>query len=161
MARIADIKDAALRLGLEEADRLIDAGEYRKSVEKTADTYLLAVKDRPELVPKLPPGFGPGTGFGFGGGASRALSGNQPIGQPAGQAAGGGGPGLFGFGGGFNPAFLAMMRNAWPRGLGLQIAFDEDNKPTKTFEKERFSLSEAVTYFEFALDFIARNQAKD
>ena len=52
-------------------------------------------------------------------------------------------------------------RNAllpWPVRLGVGLSFDENDKPHLTFEKEEFSMSEAVSYFEFTLDVAMRAQ---
>jgi len=52
-------------------------------------------------------------------------------------------------------------RNAlqpWPVRLGVGLSFDENDKPYLSFEKEEFSLSEAVSYFEYTLDFALRAQ---
>jgi hypothetical protein len=52
-------------------------------------------------------------------------------------------------------------RNAlqpWPVRLGVGISFDEHGKPHLTFEREEFSLSEAVSYFEYTLDVAIRAQ---
>jgi hypothetical protein len=52
-------------------------------------------------------------------------------------------------------------RNAllpWPVRLGVNISFDEHDKPHLIFEREEFSLSEAASYFEFTLDVAMRVQ---
>ena len=52
-------------------------------------------------------------------------------------------------------------RNAllpWPVRLGVDLSFDEHDKPHLTFEKEEFSMSEAASYFEYTLDFAMRAQ---
>jgi hypothetical protein len=52
-------------------------------------------------------------------------------------------------------------RNAlapWPVRLGVSLSFDEHDRPHLVFEKEEFSLSEAVSYFEYTLDFAMRAQ---
>src|SRR3972149_7961845 len=65
MARPSDIEDPIFRAALEEAERLIDEGDYTKASRKCAETYLLLLDQRPDLIP--PPGAGLGFGFGFGG----------------------------------------------------------------------------------------------
>ena len=52
-------------------------------------------------------------------------------------------------------------RNAllpWPVRLGVGISFDANDKPHLIFEREEFSLSEAVSYFEYTLDVAMRVQ---
>jgi len=46
----------------------------------------------------------------------------------------------------------------WPEMLGVGISFDEHDTPHFTFEKDTFSLSEAVSYFEYTLDAAIRAQ---
>src|SRR3972149_2631363 len=65
MARPSDIEDPIFRAALEEAERLIDEGDYTKASRKCAETYLLLLDQRPDLIP--PPRAGLGFGFGFGG----------------------------------------------------------------------------------------------
>jgi hypothetical protein len=40
---------------------------------------------------------------------------------------------------------------AWPR-LGVRLTLDERGSPDMVWERDRFALSEAITYFEFTLD---------
>jgi hypothetical protein len=42
--------------------------------------------------------------------------------------------------------------------LGVGISFDAHDMPHFTFEKDTFSLSEAVSYFEYTLDAAIRAQ---
>jgi len=46
----------------------------------------------------------------------------------------------------------------WPEMLGVSVKFDERDTPHFTFAKETFSLSEAVSYFEYTLDVAIRAQ---
>jgi hypothetical protein len=46
----------------------------------------------------------------------------------------------------------------WPSLLGAALRVDDDGKPSISFEKERFTMSEAVTYFEYTLDAAIRAQ---
>src|SRR3972149_5145560 len=148
MARPSDIEDPIFRAALEEAERLIDEGDYTKASRKCAETYLLLLDQRPDLIP--PPGAGLGFGFGFGG-----------PGGPGGGAGGGGGGGArpaagvrappggraAGLGAGFGPG-RAMRRGFWPGQGGIRVIFDEDRKPSLSYEKDRFSLTEALTSFD-------------
>jgi hypothetical protein len=47
----AEIKDAALREQLGEAERLLDEERFRDAVERCADAYLLIMRRHPELRP--------------------------------------------------------------------------------------------------------------
>jgi hypothetical protein len=52
-------------------------------------------------------------------------------------------------------------RNAlqpWPVRLGVGISFDDNGKPHLRFERQEFSMSEAVSYFEYTLDVATRAQ---
>src|SRR5712691_428748 len=51
MAKPTDIQDPTFRSALEEAERLLDEGEYTKSAQTCADTYLMLLAQRPELLP--------------------------------------------------------------------------------------------------------------
>ena len=121
MATPADIKDAAFRAALEEADRLLEAGDYTAASKKCAETYILLLAQRPELIPAPPPN-----------------SSGQNIGS--------------------FQSYLRTGRPVWPRTGGLNVVFDEERKPHLTFDKERFSFSEAAGYYEFLLNELWRVQ---
>ena len=121
MATSADIKDPAFRQALEEADRLLDAGDYSAASKKCAETYLLLLEQRPELIP-------------------------APPAPPGGQSVG---------------SFQSYLRSptpVWPRTGGLNVVIGEDRKPRLTFDKERFSFSEAAGYYEFLMNELWRLQ---
>jgi hypothetical protein len=46
----------------------------------------------------------------------------------------------------------------WPSLLGAVLRVDDNGKPSIAFDKERFTMSEAVTYFEYTLDAAIRAQ---
>ena len=46
----------------------------------------------------------------------------------------------------------------WPSDHGVRFDMEDGQKPTLTFAKERFTLSEAATYFEYTLDMVLRAQ---
>ena len=140
MARPSDIEDPIFRAALEEAERLIDEGDYTKASRKCAETYLLLLDRRPDLIP--PPGVGFGFGFGFGG---------------PGGGSGGSSGGAAGLAAGFGPG-RAMRRGFWPNFGGIKVLFDEDRKPSLSYEKDRFSLTEALTYFEFMVEQVVNAQ---
>ena len=121
MATPADIKDAVFRAALEEADRLLEAGDYTAASKKCAETYLLLLDQDPGLIP-APPSDGGGRSVG---------------------------------------SFQSYLRSAtpvWPRTGGLNVVVDENRKPRLTFDKERFSFSEAAGYYEFLLNELWRVQ---
>ena len=140
MARPSDIEDPVFRAALEEAERLIDEGDYTKASRRCAETYLLLLDRRPDLIP--PPGVGFGFGFGFGG---------------PGGGSGGSSGGAAGLAAGFGPG-RAMRRSFWPGQGGIRVIFDEDRKPSLSYEKDRFSLTEALTYFEFMVEQVVNAQ---
>lgn len=142
MARPADIEDPSFRAALEEAERLLDAGEFTKAARKCAETYLQLLDKRPDLVP--PPGMGFG-GFGFG------------FGPPAGPSPAGPAGGASGFAAGYGNV-RAVRRAAWPSQGGIRLVVDEDRRPSLVYEKDRFSFSEAATYFEFLLEQLVQAQ---
>ncbi len=48
----------------------------------------------------------------------------------------------------------------WPSDHGVHFNMEEGAKPSLTFAKERFTLSEAATYFEYTLDMVLRAQRR-
>lgn len=46
----------------------------------------------------------------------------------------------------------------WPSTLGVTLVLDQDKNPVVTFEKDSFMMSEAITYFEYALEGTIRAQ---
>ncbi len=116
MASPADITDPTFRAALEEADRLLDEGDYLGVSRKCGETYLLLLKQHPELIPPPP----------------------APLGV---------------IGSGSYATYLhSSGRPSWPRTGGLTIVVSEDKKPSLSFEKERFSFSEAAGYYEFLMN---------
>jgi len=130
MARISDVQDDGFRTSLEEADQAIGDGEYTKAARKCAEIYLNLLEKRPDLIP--PP-------FDW----SRAAPQAQ-TGLPASQSRAAGGQG--------------MRRQGWPGQGGIRVIFDEQRKPSVTYEKPDFSFSEAAYYFEFIMDEVVRAQ---
>jgi hypothetical protein len=45
-----------------------------------------------------------------------------------------------------------MARLGWPNQGGIRISVDQDGVPIVSYEKQRFSMAEASTYFEFVMD---------
>lgn len=121
MASAADIKDDTFRAALEEADGLLDAGDYTGASRKCAETYLLLLEQHPELIPP-PPG---------------------PLGV---------------VGSGSFASYLRSPTPTWPRTGGLNVVTGEDGKPRLTYDKQRFSFSEAAGYYEFLMSELWRLQ---
>ncbi|HUZ78420.1 MAG TPA: hypothetical protein VMV93_12655 [Chloroflexota bacterium] len=46
-----------------------------------------------------------------------------------------------------------MRAGPWPSTMGVKLALDQ-GKPKLTFEKERFSMSEAAAYYEYTRDLV-------
>ena len=60
---------------------------------------------------------------------------------------------------GNDPAqFGAAHGILWPRTGGVNVRRDESGVPSASYDKERFSMSEALTYFEFVLEFLSKHQ---
>jgi hypothetical protein len=121
MATPADIKDPAFRAALEEADRLLDAGDYTAAARTCAEAYLKLLELHPELIPP-PPG---------------------PLGVV--------GTGSF-------ASYLRSPTPTWPRTGGLNVVTGQDGKPGLTYDKQRFSFSEAAGYYEFLISELWRLQ---
>jgi hypothetical protein len=68
-------------------------------------------------------------------------------------------PGQAGLQSGENPAAYDQHRQIrrafWPITGGIRVVVGDDSKPGLVFDKERFSLSEALTYYEFTLEAVA------
>ncbi len=48
--------------------------------------------------------------------------------------------------------------SVWPQ-LGIRLVVEEGRQPSLVYDKERFSLSEAATFLEFAMDQVLRGEA--
>jgi hypothetical protein len=128
MARISDVKDAGFREALGRAEGLIGDGEYTGASRLCAETYLKLLARRPDFVPPPPD--------------PRALPQfRDDLPQSGSRLAGGTGP---------------AARPSWPNQGGIKVLYYEDGGPALRFDKERFGLSEATSYFEFLIDEVAR-----
>jgi hypothetical protein len=47
-----------------------------------------------------------------------------------------------------------MPRGPWPGTMGVRQTFDADGKPALVFDKDRFTMSEAIAYFEYVRDLV-------
>ncbi len=126
MARIEDVKDPVYRTALEDIDNLLGDGDYTGAAKKAADTYVSLMAKHPEMIPAAPAVVAPQT----------------TPGQPS--AARGPAPPAGGAGFGAN-------RFGWPNTGALRVQFGPDRQPIVTYDKERYSFSEAATYFEFVM----------
>ena len=89
-----------------------------------------------------------------------ALLNQRPELAPPPPAPGGhGGPAAFDPGA--FAAGRAVRRASWPVTGGIRIQVGEDRRPTLAFDKQRFSLSEAATYFEFTVEQLVRAQEEE
>jgi hypothetical protein len=135
MPSVAEIEDPVFRTALEEADRLLDAGDYAGASRRCAETYLLLLERYPELIP---PHSGP-TGF-------------YQVKPP--EAPGQGTLDQYASARATRVAF-------WPTTGSIQIIVGEDQQPKLLVTKERFSFSEASSYFEFLMSQISRLQKRE
>ncbi|HEX5367958.1 MAG TPA: hypothetical protein VFY10_00940 [Dehalococcoidia bacterium] len=133
MARIEDVKDPLYRTALEQIDNLLGEGDYTGAAKKAAETYVNLVSQHPELIPPTAVALAPQATPGLPG-AARSPS------PPAGGA---------GFG---------ANRFGWPNTGALRVQFGPDRLPIVTYDKERYSFSEAATYFEFVMGEAIRAQ---
>jgi hypothetical protein len=135
MADIADIKDPTFRAALEEAEHLIDDGDYNAASTKMVDTFIDLVGVRPEL---LPPSGMPEV---------------QPLdtkGQPR-VAEGVDGLKL-------QEAMRKWRSNWWPGTGTISVVVQDDGAPKAVWAKDRVSLSESLAYFEFLVQQLANAQ---
>jgi hypothetical protein len=129
MVSVAEVTDPAMQQALAEAEDALDAGAYATSVHHCVSAYSRLIDVRPDMI--IAPRFAHSS-------------------APPQQAGSGGGGALGGVG-------LAAPR-PWPSDHGVRFAMDSGGKPSLTFAKERFTLSEAATYFEYTLDMVLRAQ---
>ena len=61
-------------------------------------------------------------------------------------------------GGGSFASYLRSPTPTWPRTGGLNVVTGDDGKPRLTFDKQRFSFSEAAGYYEFLISELWRLQ---
>jgi hypothetical protein len=130
MAKIEDVQDAKLRGGLEKIDELINSGEYTQAARLCAETYLQLLEKRPDFMPPPP---------------NPNLAPQHTSSLPQNRSRGGGGGG-------------GMGRPGWPNQSGIRILYHEEPKPTVSYEKLRYGLSEACYFFEFLLEEVLRDQ---
>jgi hypothetical protein len=123
-----------MRQALAEAELALDDGEYAASVRRCVAAYCRLIELRPDMI------IAPHFGHSF---APPQLS--RPGAAPPPPGGGGlvmGGP------------------RPWPSDHGVRFDMPEGQKPMLTFAKDRFTLSEAATYFEYTLDMVLRAQRR-
>jgi hypothetical protein len=133
MASVGEVTDAAMRAELSEAEDALDDGHYATSVHHCVTAYARLIDLRPDMI--IAPGF---------------THASAPPQSGAGAPAGGGGLGGVGMG----------ALRPWPSDHGVRFALEQGDRPSLTFAKERFTLSEAATYFEYTLDMVLRAQRR-
>jgi hypothetical protein len=135
MAEPADIKDPTFRAALEEAERLIDEGDYNSASTKMVDTFIQLVGVRPELLPP--------TGM-------QEVQPLDPKGQP--RVA----EGVQGLS--QQEAMRKWRSNWWPGTGTISVVVQDDGAPKAVWAKDRVSLSETLAYFEFLVQQLANAQ---
>ena len=135
MPSVAEIADPVLRAALADADRLLDEGDFAGASRRCAETYLLLLEKHPELIP---PHSGP-TGF---------YQMQPPTAKGEGTLQQ------------YNAARATRVA-FWPTTGSIQVIVGADRKPTLAFTKDRFSFSEASSYYEFLIGQIWRLQKQD
>jgi len=128
VAGIADIKDAAFREALERIDALLTDGAYTEAARLCGETYVELLKRRPDFVPAPP-------------NPRNLPQYRDDLPESGSRLAGGTG---------------RTVRTGWPNGGGLRVLYYESPGPRLSFEKERFGLSEATSYFEFLVEEVVR-----
>ena len=134
MAEPSDIKDPAFRAALQEAERLIDDGDYKAASTKMVDTFIQLVAAHPDMMP--PAGV-------------QEVQPLDPTGQP--RIA----EGVSGLA--HQEAMRKWRANWWP-GTGTISVVVKENGPQAVWAKDRVSLSETLAYFEFLVQQVANAQ---
>ncbi len=134
MADVTEIKDPAFRTALEEAEKLIDDGEYNDASKRMVETFIQLVTVRPELLP--PSGV-------------QEVQPLNPTGQP--RVA----EGVAGLQS--QEAMRKWRANWWPGTGTISVVVGADG-PKPVWAKDRVSLSETLAYFEFLVQQVANAQ---
>jgi hypothetical protein len=134
MADPADIKDPGFRGAVEEAERLIDEGDYNAAATRMVETFIQLVGVRPELLPP------------------KDMEEVQPL-NPNGQPRVA--EGVSGLS--KQEAMRKWRANWWP-GTGTISVVVKDEGPQAVWAKDRVSLSETLSYFEFLVQQLANAQ---
>jgi hypothetical protein len=101
-----------VRATLQEAERLLDEGDYTSSVRASAEAYASIATEHAEVI-VAPPTFD-----------DLPVEGRGPPPQ----------------------------RGPWPAAQGVTITFAEDAAPEIILDKSRYTMSDAITYYEYAFD---------
>jgi hypothetical protein len=134
MANVADIKDPTFRRALEDAERLIDDGDYKGASTKMVDTFIQLVTVHPELMPPA---------------GAQDVQPLDPTGQPRIAE---------GVAGLANQEAMRKWRANWWPGTGTISVVVKENGPQAVWAKDRLSLSETLAYFEFLVQQLANAQ---
>jgi hypothetical protein len=130
MAKIEEVQDARFRGALEQVDELINAGDYTQAAHLCAEAYLQLLEKRPDFIPPPP---------------NPNLAPQHTSSLPANRSRGGGGIG-------------GMGRPGWPNQSGIRVLYHEGPKPSISYDKQRYGLSEACYFFEFLMEEVLRDQ---
>ena len=125
---VGEITDEPMREALVEAESALDDGDYVRCVRQCVAAYCRLVEVRPDMI--VAPRFAHSSSPPQSGFAGGAALGGVGMGAP----------------------------RPWPSDHGVRFAMEEGHEPSLTFAKERFTLSEAATYFEYTLDMVLRSQ---
>ena len=109
----SDLSDPAFRTAMEDADKLIDGGDYSAASRLLAETFVKLVQSRPDLAA-------------------------APAENPHANYA----------------ASRAARNVTWPPAGGVRVVYDANSKPGLEYVRERFSMSEAMGYFEFMMNLL-------
>jgi len=135
MADVTEIKDPAFRSALEEAERLIDDGEYNGASKKMVATFIELVGRHAEMMPPS---------------EVQEVQPLDPTGQP--RIA----EGVDGLK--RQEAMRKWRANWWPGTGTISVVVKGDSPPQAVWAKDRVSLSETLAYFEFLVQQVANAQ---
>jgi hypothetical protein len=134
MADVAEIKDPTFRSALEEAERLIDDGDYNDASTRMVQTFIELVARNPQLLPPA------------------EVQEVQPL-DPRGQ------PRIAeGVEGLKRQEAMRKWRASWWPGTGTISVQMTPDGPKAVWAKDRVSLSETLAYFEFLVQQVANAQ---
>jgi hypothetical protein len=101
-----------VRATLQEAERLLDEGDYTASVRASAEAFASLATERPDVI-VVPRTFD-----------DLPVEGRGPLPQ----------------------------RGPWPDAQGVTVTFADDAAPEIVLAKSRYTMSDAITYYEYAFD---------
>lgn len=135
MAKTADIQDPTFRSALEEAEWLLDDGQYTQAAQLCAETYLKLLAFRPEM---LPPADLPDMQPLDRAGQRRVADNSQALARL--------------------DSARAFRRTCWPGTGAISVIVGPDRTPRLNYAKERISMAEPTGYFECLLEVVTNAQ---